>query len=659
MTRRYKHQSFALLLLLILIFTHGHAARAANSCQGVDFAIDANAPGGYTPQDVGTGDFNRDGKMDVVSLDIAPLSLIVRFGNGQGRMEGFSSTILSGSIDLSGLAIGDFNGDGNLDVATGSYHANMITIAFGDGTGSFPETAHIAAGDTGNSIVGGGTADLNGDGRNDLVVVYRDSNVIRILSETWNGRLVYSPPYAVGSSPRSVATGDFNGDGKIDIAVANHDSGDVSILYGTNGSGGFSPVVNYSVTYSPYGIVAADFNHDGKTDVAVASDNYVSVRLSNGTGFDAPVPYAAHANDNPKVITVADVNGDGQSDIVSVRGVGFGSLGGFSILRGDGTGRFDSALYLLRGNRSVASADFTGDGRSDLVTLDFRVELLTSKCAPPSHKIDYDGDNKTDIAVWRPSDGNWYIFNSGYETLRVEHWGLGSLGDVPAPADYDGDGKTDIAVFRSSAGAWYIHRSSDNAVQIQTFGSPGDKPVQGDYDGDMKADIAVWRPASGVWYILNSSDGTVRAQQWGRGDLSDQPAQGDFDNDGKTDLAVVRSNQSHWYILNSSNGAMFDLVWGVNGDVPLVFTTGGKSQIAMWRKLNNSWYVYQGVISTIQGIGEMPVPGDYDGDNLDDAVLWRSATGAWSIRSTGQLEEHAFQFGSAGDIPVSVPYHLQ
>jgi hypothetical protein len=139
--------------------------------------------------------------------------------------------------------------------------------------------------------------------------------------------------------------------------------------------------------------------------------------------------------------------------------------------------------------------------------------LVTIGTSPIARNVavnDFDGDGKTDISVWRPSEGIWYTLGS-QTGFMAQQWGAPT--DIPVSGDYDGDGKIDYAVWRPSEGIWYI-LGSQAGFMAQQWGLPTDIPVPGDYDGDGKTDIAVWRPSEGIWYILGSQAGFM-AQQWG------------------------------------------------------------------------------------------------------------------------------------------------
>ena len=140
----------------------------------------------------------------------------------------------------------------------------------------------------------------------------------------------------------------------------------------------------------------------------------------------------------------------------------------------------------------------------------------------------YDGNGTTDLAVFRPSTGGWYVRN------QLGIVGFGAPGDVPVVADYDGNGTTDIAVYRPSTGYWYVR----NQFAIR-FGFPGDLPVPGDYDGDGKHDVSVYTPSTGWWSVRNKF-----TRQFGSpGDL---PVHRDYDGDGDTDVAVYRPSTGRW-----------------------------------------------------------------------------------------------------------------
>jgi hypothetical protein len=249
---------------------------------------------------------------------------------------------------------------------------------------------------------------------------------------------------------------------------------------------------------------------------------------------------------------------------------------------------------------------------------------------------DYNGDSKTDLAVWRRSDAGWYI--SGQAAAA---WGVST--DIPVPGDYNGDGRADRAVWRPSNGTWYVQ----DVASVQ-WGLQEDIPVPADYDGDGIADFATWRPSDATWNIRPSGGASATHVPFGA--AGDLPVPADYNGDGKAEIAVFRPSTGIWYL-----AGVGEFQWGLRGDIPVPgdYNGDGLADRAVWRPSDGTWYVQNVAIVQWGTAGDVPVPGDYDGDKRMDYAVWRPSDARWyrKFNRTGAVDVSA-PYGAPGDYPV-------
>ncbi len=296
--------------------------------------------------------------------------------------------------------------------------------------------------------------------------------------------------------------------------------------------------------------------------------------------------------------------------------------------------------------------------------------------------VDFDGDGKTDPAVTRNTGGGpsgqrtWFIQNSGggSNPPQATPWGIST--DFYVPEDYDGDGKTDIAVWRPGppfGSYFYILQSQTGTLRTDQFGQSGDDPtVTGDYDGDLKADPATYRAgaASGdhsFWFYRSSVNGLIIYNEWGQN--GDFPAPGDYDGDGKNDFVVQRNaggGQAGFHI-KLATGATSGVVFGTPTDVicPGDYDGDGKTDIAVTRGISGeiAWFIRRSSDGATESYNfglsatDFRTQGDWDGDGKTDLGVWRPNADPtqnfffWRRSIDGTLGNA--EWGSNGDYPVA------
>jgi hypothetical protein len=330
-------------------------------------------PTGPTPGSIELRDVDDDGALDAVVAQGNALGDATGVATLRGTGDGSFAPPLASTLDSGrDLALGDWNGDGALDVVLPSA---LLTLAFGDRSGAFlrPASMEVIA----DSV---STGDLNADGRSDVVAVSWFGSTAQVLLGNGDGTFRSGMPFAVGDSPRESSLADVNGDGRLDLAVINLDARTVTVLLG-DGAGSFALAGAFSTLHgNPWDIELADWNADGNLDVATANDfgNDASVLLGNGDGSFAtaglhPTGYA------PGSVAAADFDRDGNTDLaVGNTGEKMDEVVA-SVFLGLGDGTFHAPRHLRVGDfdasavvasyTGLATGDLDADGRTDLVVV--------------------------------------------------------------------------------------------------------------------------------------------------------------------------------------------------------------------------------------------------------------------------------------------------
>ena len=527
----------------------GLCLQMCNSNQAV-LEMAVAAPGGniaseqaYTVgQDVYSyvvADLNNDGLADVVALNSDfPTSLSVYLMQANGTLG--APTSVSVPAGFAAVTAADFNGDGNIDLAVSSgataSGTGIITMLLGNGNGTFRSPIMVNTGATPELLV---AADVNGDSKLDLV----ESTVGAIYVQFGNGDGTFQLPQTIttpGLYLFGLAAADLNHDGKPDIVASDATNGVVLVLLNA-GNGTFPAVSGYTVGF-PEDIgqfFLTDFDWDGNTDIvfgaghpdALSSQAYsttITVLFGNGDGTfygvpAYPIPSVGNAPEGGG-IAIADFNGDGIPDAVAGSNpIASSDAGGITALIGNGNGTFTPRnVTSQQGSNSLAAGDFNRDGKMDF--------LATHAAGISVFLGNGDGSFQQPALISTASDGV----------------------TGAAVGDFNGDGKPDFAVVDSAGGtsatALVYLGNGDGTFQAPLTFTVGSSPMYAqaiDVNGDGKLDLVVTdygtggstTDLGGVAVLLGNGDGTFQpAVQYPAGDDPSFTLVTDINGDGKPDL---------------------------------------------------------------------------------------------------------------------------
>lgn len=485
-------------------------------------------PASLYPLGVGAGKLHGDDRIDLAVVNMDDSSVAVHRNNGGGS---YTSTLYPVGGRPYGLAIADYDGDGDLDIVTvnnqyrlGSV-GNTITILLNDGNCVFTRFADVPVGLAPNAVQAG---DLTGDGHPDLAMTFTTIKVLATMVGNGDGTFGV-PSQPTGMSPTSLALGDLNADGRPDMLTVDEYDATLSVRLGLPGRA-FGSRMSYPIPAFPSGVATGDLNHDPWPDVVVSAGGVLSV-FPGGTGGALGARADISAGTVLRSPYVVDLNQDGHADIVAAEWATSVIL----ILWGNGAGGFSATtLASFSATTWVRPADLDGDDIVDLVV----------------------ANSDSRLSVFRGLGGGTFAARVDYPT--------GSGPYTLDVGDFDADGHPDVVVCCRSGLMLSVFRGSATGAltrlsDITGYTNPGGVAFV-DADNDGRLDIATVM-ANMVAVQYGAGDGTFpRREYYGVGLYPTHLVRGDLDLDGAPDLATANYGNSD--SMSSDWPGSFSILWG-------------------------------------------------------------------------------------------------
>lgn len=661
--------------ILILLFVHILTVSGA-PCTSFDFKTASDySVNGSVP--FIKSDFNKDGKIDLATLHANGFSILL--GDGVG---GFALRKTTGlSPYTSDLTSGDFNNDGNIDIALTSSNTGTVQVLLGAGDGNFssPIVTQLQL-----NIYRINSGDFNQDGNLDLAVISIESGTAYILFGNGAGSFISTVNYTIATTTGvKPVIADLNNDGNDDIVIG-HDSAvwAVSILF-NNGNGVFTVQKLVPNRYFN-SVVVVDFNGDNKLDIIGGRHNESNISvlygLGNGT-FNDPVIVAEISN--PSDLTVADFDGDNKLDIAATRE----PFKAVTVLYGNGIGGFSQRVsFVVRFARTILTGDFNGDLLPDIATggeaISVRFNSGRDRKFLGSNKFlvgttpsgvaigDLNNDGKPDLAVSNRTFGTVSILIGDGASNFNDPTNI-NVGNAAAIviSDFNEDGNKDLAVATPANNRITILLGNgDGTFVTPALFAVGNSPraiAVSDFNADNHLDLVVANYFGHTVSVLigNGSGSFAPAADYTVGINPYSVAVGDFNNDGKNDIVSATESSNNISLLSNIGNGIFSPAININaGNRPVSvavsdFNDDGNSDLAFVNKSNNTVSIlfgsgantFSSPLSYMAGGSPYHVAiGKINGDNKLDLVVANESGNSISLfRGTGNG-----QFASAVTIPA-------